>query len=267
MIDYSQFVTVGQTHSFQTHHRFYVKKSLEKKRKYDEGTNLQNLFQTFLHDHPLPSTSIETSVTMTQEEEEKEDEVESSLPVPPVVPFNTATNGPIGGNVNLDSTVQVETNQPSPISPRMMAQSNRKNQDNYQLLQAANYRLSINPLPEQTQAMNEMDFGLARKDIEKDAKRFDWIEEELNYLEHYILDIEADSDKKNRFAVCLQHIRTEAPSEVKQYFHPHHLANSDRLKNGYNAAMKRRRTERPRGEGELPGGEGDGFSVSCPKSN
>ena len=185
---------IGQTHSLSTHNKYYDRSEAYRKRKYDEGRDIQQTFKRITNRIEIPTH---------------------------------------------DSTVQVETNQPSPRSPPMMAQSIRQNQDNYQLLQAANYRLSTNPLPEQTQAMNEMDFGLARKDIEKDAKRFDWIEEELNYLEHYILDIEADSDKKNRFAVCLQHIRTEAPSEVKQYFHPHHLANSDRLKNGYNAAMKR----------------------------
>lgn len=108
-LDYSQFVMVGQTHSINTHHRYYVMKSLEKKRKYEEGTNLQSLFQTLLHQHPLPSSSIETRAQ--EEEEEKEDREEdhstsvsstSLTPIPPPIPFNTTTSGPIGGNLDLD---------------------------------------------------------------------------------------------------------------------------------------------------------------------
>jgi hypothetical protein len=87
-----------------------------------------------------------------------------------------------------------------------------------------------------TRVMNDLDFGIARKDIDKTAKRYEWIQEEIDYLVYYIESIE--TEKTNRFANCLN-LRTEASAEVKQYFHPHHVANSDRLKNGFNVALKR----------------------------
>jgi hypothetical protein len=33
-------------------------------------------------------------------------------------------------------------------------------------------------------------------------------------------------------------LKTSAPDEAIQYFHPHHLKNSDRLKNGYLRALQ-----------------------------
>jgi hypothetical protein len=120
-----------------------------------------------------------------------------------------------------------------------MTNSSRQDQENFRLLQTANYQISRNPLPEQLQAMNDMDFGLARKDLEKEAKRYEWLEEEINYLEHYIIHVERAGDKRNRFANCLNHIRTETSADIKKYFHPHHVANSDRLKNGFNTAIKK----------------------------
>lgn len=95
-----------------------------------------------------------------------------------------------------------------------------------------------NPSKDIIRAMNEQEFGVAREDIHKEGKRFDWIDEELDYLVFYIKTIESD-EKKNKYSNCLTHLRNEATVEVKQYFHPHHVASSDRLKNGYNTAMKR----------------------------
>jgi hypothetical protein len=95
------------------------------------------------------------------------------------------------------------------------------------------------PPPEVIQAINDSDFGTARKDLDKDSKRFEWIKEELDYLEYYIENIEEDHENKYKFAKCLNHLRTEASTEIKKFFHPHHVANSDRLKNGYHAAVKR----------------------------
>ncbi len=99
--------------------------------------------------------------------------------------------------------------------------------------------MPTNPPPEIIQAINDSDFGTARKDREKDSQRFEWISEELDYLEYYIEFIEEEHSKKNKYAICLNHLRTEASNDIKKYFHPHHVVNSDRLKNGYNAALKR----------------------------
>lgn len=133
-----------------------------------------------------------------------------------------------------NSIVPTDSTQQPSRSSSEMEQSN-----NFQLLQAANYRISTNPSPEQLQAMDEMDWGLARKDLDKEGKRFEWLPEELDYFEDYIKNIEADSNQKNRFAICLGHLKTNASIEIKRYFHPHHITNSDRFKNGFIAALKR----------------------------
>lgn len=100
------------------------------------------------------------------------------------------------------------------------------------------YQFTNNPSKETLRAISDQDFGVARKDLDKVGKRFDWIEEELDYLVLYIQTIESETTK-NKYSNCLHHLRNEATAEVKQYFHPHHVASSDRLKNGYNAALKR----------------------------
>lgn len=108
----------------------------------------------------------------------------------------------------------------------------------HEVFKSSTYNFPTNPSKDIIRAMNEQDFGIARDDIHKEGKRFDWIDEELDYLVFYIKTIESD-EKKNKYSNCLTHLRNEATAEVKQYFHPHHVASSDRLKNGYNTAMKR----------------------------
>jgi hypothetical protein len=201
LLDYNEFVTIGQTHSHQTHQRYYVKQSLDKKRKYDEGTNLQNIFQTFLHGHPLPAPSIETS--------RKQDNVsvpppvavasipfntttngESCASIASAIPFDTTTNGPIGGNISIDEIY---------------------------------------------------DFGGARTDVNKKGKRFEWSEKEIGHLQHYILNIEPslpDSEKKNKYSTCLNYLK-RADASIQQDFHPFHCESSSRLKTGYEVALKR----------------------------
>jgi len=106
-------VTVGQTHSVPSHERFYVKQSLEKKRKYEDGKEMQNLFQNLLNEHPLPTASIEL--------ENKEPETSfdpspieqlpsNNITSPPLAPFDTSTpintNGP---NISLDEVYDFGT--------------------------------------------------------------------------------------------------------------------------------------------------------------
>jgi hypothetical protein len=78
-------------------------------------------------------------------------------------------------------------------------------------------------------------FGLARDDVNEVKKKYEWIEEEISYLQHYIQSIEPQlpGTSKNRYAACLTHLKQTAPLNAIQYFHPHHLMNSDRLKNGF----------------------------------
>lgn len=149
-------------------------------------------------------------------------------------------NQPINRLVNQQESHPIHQQTAQAINPTTSnSNSNVVQQEQFDnLIQSSSYQFSNTPTPETIQIMNDLEFGTARKDIEKEGKRFEWIKEELDYLVHYIETIESDSI--NRYANCLNHLRTEAPIEVKKYFHPHHVANSDRLKNGYNAARKLR---------------------------
>lgn len=78
-------------------------------------------------------------------------------------------------------------------------------------------------------------FGVARDDINVVKKKYEWIEEEISYLRHYIQSVEPQlpGTSKNRYAACLTYLKQTAPLNAIQYFHPHHLMTSDRLKNGF----------------------------------
>ncbi len=100
---------VGQTHSLATHHTFYVKQSLEKKRKYEDGKQMQDIFQSLLHKHPLPPTSIELEENRNEEEPvtspiETPSETTTLAPslTPSLTPFDTSTPNKNGPNISLD---------------------------------------------------------------------------------------------------------------------------------------------------------------------
>jgi len=86
----------------------------------------------------------------------------------------------------------------------------------------------------------ERRFGTARSDLTEIRKKYDWIDEEINYLKHYIESIEPTLPEasKNRFATCLSYLKNTAPVDIIQFFHPHHISSSDRLKNGLLRAAK-----------------------------
>ncbi len=114
--------------------------------------------------------------------------------------------------------------------------SNQFNDFMKNVCDTTSYQLANNQSPDTIDTSNH--FGSSREDINKTGKKFQWIPEEINYLENYILTIEK-SPSLNRIAICLNHLRYEASSDVKQFFHPFHVENSDRLKNGFNVALKR----------------------------
>ena len=82
-------------------------------------------------------------------------------------------------------------------------------------------------------------FGVAYTGKNKSAsgQRFEWTKSELNWITAWFTktyaEIPAGGSMKipNRYSACLQALHQEAP-EVKAMFHPHHVANSDRFKNG-----------------------------------
>jgi hypothetical protein len=193
--------------------------SLEKKRKYEEGQDLQNLYQSLFQDNSLPTPSI-LQTTRTN----------STIMIP-----DSLTTDPNEDSIPLDTNIQdFEKAQQSVIPPDSNPLGLAVSQSENPLTQQSSfYEFSNLPSSEIIRAFNDMDFGIARKDLEKDRKRFEWIPEELNYLQHYIESIEKEVDKKNRYSACLNHLRSEASPDIKKYFHPHHVANSDRLKNGF----------------------------------
>lgn len=140
-------------------------------------------------------------------------------------------------NDTLPVTIENQDNDQLSDASNPLGSIERILQEQFQMIPAPVYQFSNGPTPETIRAMNDLDFGLARKDLDKGGKRFEWLKEEIDYLVYYIQTIE--SETTNRYANCLNHLRTEASTEVKKYFHPHHVVNSDRLKNGFNVALKK----------------------------
>lgn len=83
---------VGQTHSVMTHKRFYVKQHLDKKRKYEEGKHIQDIFNINMIQHPLPP--FEDKFLST--EETKTADVEITIEASTTLLYSTLTLAPIG---------------------------------------------------------------------------------------------------------------------------------------------------------------------------
>lgn len=205
-IEYEQFVTVGQTHSLTTHKRYYVKQSIDKKRKYEEGQQMQNLYESLFQDHPLPIPSILQTTTgkLTTESSITTTNPSTTELVEESIVDDNNIEDMRGETVN--SFEQIEKTIEEPVVNLDSSPPTGQREIFNQLLQQSSYQISNIPSPENIIALNFMDFGVARKD-----------------LEYYIQYIEEEADKKNRFATCLNH----------------HVATSDRLKNGFNAVLKR----------------------------
>lgn len=188
----------GQTHSIATHKTYYDKtEQKQRKRKYEEGNEIQETFQKIFE--PVESSSREI------ESHTERSEIESTPPAPAAEQQQSIPS--------FDEQQQIY----SQISLRI-------------------------PNPTLELILDEADFGTARNDLNKtNKKRYDWLQEEIEYLQHYICNEEpllSDSERKNRHSSCLKFLR-KAPIEVKKWFHPHHVENSSRLKTGYEYAMNR----------------------------
>lgn len=84
------------------------------------------------------------------------------------------------------------------------------------------------------------EFGTAREDVNLIKKKYDWIDEEMNFFMNYIDHVEPfldDEEKKYRFSTCLSYLKKSSP-DIKKYFHSNHVANTDRLKTGFLKAAK-----------------------------
>ena len=84
------------------------------------------------------------------------------------------------------------------------------------------------------------EYGNARADINITSKKYPWTSNEIETLQDYITNVEpglCESARSVRFATCRKYILSSSV-DIKQYFHPHHLANSDRIKTGVMRAEK-----------------------------
>lgn len=102
-----------------------------------------------------------------------------------------------------------------------------------QFLETSSSSLALDPFQSRIYGRGRMDFDIK-------AKRFPWIQEEIEYFHLYFRTIEpylTEDQLKHKYATCLATIRGEG-DQVGQYFHPHHLENSDRLKTGYLKALE-----------------------------
>lgn len=194
----------GQTHSIATHKIYYNKSDQQKqrKRKYEEGIEIQQTFEKIFEPAGSASHDVESTVSSQAER-------------PPIR--------------------EIRSTPPPPAEQQQVIPSFQQQQQIYS-------QISLGISKETMELMlDEANFGTAREDLNKPNKRFDWLDQEIDYLLHYICNEEpllSDSERKNRHSSCLKFLR-KAPIEVKQWFHPFHVENSARLKTGYEYAMKR----------------------------
>jgi hypothetical protein len=204
--EYQTFVQSGQTHSTATHKKYYVKK-----RKYVDGEMIHSIHRKVFpqsndlpfHDHydaldrPLRNSALD-SPSSTPSSSTPSSSTRSSSSTP-------------SSSTRLSSSTPSST--PSSSTPSSSTPSSTPIQTSNQ----------------------QREFGLARDDLHVVKKKYEWMDEEISYLRHYIQSIEPQlpGTSKNRYAACLTHLKHAAPLDVIQFFHPHHLMTSDRLKNGF----------------------------------
>jgi hypothetical protein len=199
--EYNRFIT-GQNHNSSTHRKYYVKK-----RKYEEGHLLQESYEKIFPQAPV----IE--------------DYYGSIDFTPTDLFAPQFQSEESSYLNYAAD-PVQTNLPTPI-PHLLSPP---------------LTLAPSSLPSFRSRDDERrEFGKARSDVGENKKKYDWIEEEIDYLVEYIQNIapQLPGASKNRYAACLSFLKQSAPGEAIQFFHPHHLMSSDRLKNGYLRAMQK----------------------------
>jgi hypothetical protein len=232
--EYIRFITTGQTHTISTHRKYYVKK-----RKYEEGQQLLESYQKIFPAAPVIQDYYDDN---TNEEDMPLNDIISScddgnpaeesfiapcssshtLYAPPCSSYQTLPSDTLTTPPYSSHTLYIPSSHPL-YTPSFYSSSHT-----HTILSGG------------IDGHESRVFGMARTDIGEKKKKFDWIDEEINYLVEYIQNIAPSlpGAEKNRYATCLSFLKTSAPDEAIQFFHPHHLRNSDRLKNGYLRALQ-----------------------------
>jgi hypothetical protein len=230
--EYFRFITTGQTHTISTHRKYYVKK-----RKFEEGQQLLDSYQKIFPPAPviqdyyddnihedMPSNDISSFDDGNAAGESDIVPCSSShtLFTPPCSSYQTLPSHTLSTPPYSSYTLYIPPSH-TPYTPSSYSSS---------------YAHSISPGG--IDGHESRVFGMARTDIGEKKKKFDWIDEEIDYLVEYIQKIAPTlpGAEKNRYATCLSFLKASAPDEAIQFFHPHHLRNSDRLKNGYLRALQ-----------------------------
>ena len=229
-IEHHLIITSGQNHSVSTHRKYYLKK----KRKYEEGEEINNIFERIYGENGPPveegkynSLASQLAGAEVQDFEELESRIISSSRIPSPLPLPVLSTSSITA-----SSSSTPLPSPSPfVRPLEHVQSILRAQ--------ALSRPDILPT-------KEFEFGIARSDFQKIARRFEWTREEIEHLMFYIKNIEpslSECELKQKHSSCLRYLR-EADSSIQKDFHPYHVENSGRIKTGYEMASRKLRIER-----------------------
>lgn len=190
----------SQTHSRTVHHAYYAKK----RRVVEDATTIPEAFERITPSNPM--MNVEAEATSRYEDIIQQQLLETS-------------------------SSSLEWDQATSRSEDIIQQ---------QFLETSSSSLALDPFYGSQDVITERTYGRARMDYDIKAKRFPWIQEEIDYFHNYFRTIEPylnEEQRKQKYATCLATIKGEG-DQVGQYFHPHHLENSDRLKTGYLKALE-----------------------------
>jgi hypothetical protein len=230
--EYFRFITTGQTHTISTHRKYYVKK-----RKFEEGQHLLDSYQKIFPAAPVIqdyyNDNIHEDMLSNDISSFNDGNATAESDIVPCSLSHTLYTHPPCSSYQTSPSHTLSTPPPYSSYTLYIPPSHTP----YTL---SSHTTSSSYSSSQIDRHDSRVFGMARIDISEKKKKFDWIDEEINYLVEYIQNIAPTlpGTEKNRYATCLSFLKTSAPDEAIQYFHPHHLKNSDRLKNGYLRALQ-----------------------------
>lgn len=233
--EYQTCVQSGQTHSMSTHKKYYVKK-----RKMEDGHVILNTFAKI-----FPQREELANVEDYYSRINHHHHIESPTPAnhetsvwsPPPLPYHHPPPQAWASHLDphhhhhhlslfpevnpIESTISTSHQH---VSSSFAMQQETPTSSLYQIV------------------TSHREFGLARSDLHVSRRKYDWIPEEISFLQEYIQTIEptlgSQAVSKSRYALCLNYLKNSAEDKTIQYFHPHHVASSDRLKNGFLRALE-----------------------------
>ena len=111
----------------------------------------------------------------------------------------------------------------------------------------SSHEMLFNPNFSMAKSNHAISWGHARADINETQTRYAWLDEEKDIIGSFCLNelkkykpssAEYIEVSKTLVSRCLDYIKGAGSKEAAAFFHPHHIAKSDRLKAGYEATRK-----------------------------